>query len=55
MPPLFLWVLVFVFSLGVLVKGSDWFTAAAERLAGRLGISPFVVVVTVAVTLPCSS
>ena len=41
------WILIFIASLAVLVKGSDWFTEAAERLSHKLGISPFIIGVTV--------
>ncbi len=44
---LLLWILVFVIALAVLIKGSDWFTQAAEKLSHKLGISPFIIGVTV--------
>jgi cation:H+ antiporter len=46
-PPLLLWALVLVVSLAALVKGSDWFTAAAERLGLALGMPPFMVGVAI--------
>ncbi|RME32275.1 sodium:calcium antiporter [Candidatus Woesearchaeota archaeon] len=41
------WFLLLILGLAVLVKSSDWFTHAAERLGLRLGISPMVIGVTV--------
>ncbi len=38
---------LFVVSLAVLLKGSDWFVDAAERLGLSLGISPFIIGVTI--------
>lgn len=42
-----LWILVFVVSLIVLLLASDWFIAAAEKIGLVLGISPFIVGVTI--------
>ena len=42
-----LYLLLFVVSLAVLVKASDWFVEAAERIGLSFGISPFVVGVTI--------
>jgi cation:H+ antiporter len=39
--------LIFVVSLFFLIKSSDWFVAAAEKIGLSLGISPFVIGVTV--------
>jgi cation:H+ antiporter len=47
MLPLAIWILIFILSIALLVKGSDWFTDAAEHLSHRLGISPFIIGVTV--------
>ncbi len=41
------WAGVFVVSLAVLVKSSDAFTGAAERIGLSRGVSPFVVGITV--------
>ena len=41
------YLLLFALSLAVLVKASDWFVGAAERIGLSLGISPFVVGVTI--------
>jgi cation:H+ antiporter len=46
-PPLLLWALVLAVSLAVLVKASDWFTAAAERLGLALGMPAFMVGATI--------
>lgn len=42
-----LWVAVFVVSLAVLVKGSDWFIGAAEKVGLALGIPSFIIGVTI--------
>lgn len=44
---LFFWAVVFVLSLVVLVKGADWLIASAEKIGLALGISPFIVGVTI--------
>ncbi|MEM7022706.1 MAG: calcium/sodium antiporter [Pseudomonadota bacterium] len=44
---LLLWCAILVVSLGVLVKGSDWFTSAAERIGLALGMPAFMVGVTI--------
>ena len=46
MSPLLL-TLIFILSLAVLVKASDTFTAAAEKIGITLGMSPFIVGVTI--------
>jgi len=40
---IFIWVLVFVISVGALVRGSHWFLHGAERIGLNLGLSPFVI------------
>ena len=50
-----LWLLVFVVSLAVLIKASDSFTVAAERIGLRLGIPAFIVggtIVALGTSLP---
>lgn len=47
MLPILLWILVFITSIVALIKGSDWFTKAAEGLSQRLKISPYIIGVTV--------
>ena len=47
MPPLLLSALVFVAALALLVKSSDWLIGAAEEIGLGLGISPFVIGVTI--------
>ncbi len=44
---LILWIVVFVVSLVVLVKGADWLISSAERIGLALGLSPFVVGITI--------
>jgi len=38
---------MFVVSLAVLVKASDWFTQSAEQIGRGIGISPFIIGVTI--------
>ncbi len=42
-----LWIGVFIVSLAVLVKGSDWFIGAAEKVGLALGIPSFIIGVTI--------
>jgi len=44
---LIFWVAVFIVSLFVLVKGADWLLASSEKIGLRIGLSPFVVGVTI--------
>lgn len=44
---LFFWIIVFIISLVVLVKGADWFLESAERIGLSLGLSPFIIGVTI--------
>lgn len=44
---IFLWIGVFILSLAVLVKGSDWFIEAAEDIGLALGIPSFIIGVTI--------
>lgn len=44
---LLFWIIVFVVSLVVLVKGADWLIAAAEKIGLAAGLSPFIVGVTI--------
>jgi cation:H+ antiporter len=44
---LILWILVFIVSLAVLVKGSDWLITSAEKIGLAAGLSPFIVGVTI--------
>lgn len=41
------WLAVFVISLFVLVKGADWLLASSEKIGLRIGLSPFIVGVTI--------
>lgn len=38
-----LWIIVFVISLTILVKGADWLLESAEKIGLSMGLSPFVV------------
>jgi len=40
-------ILIFIVSLGVLLKASDWFIDSAEQIGLSLGISPFIVGITI--------
>jgi cation:H+ antiporter len=46
-PIILIWMLIFVVALIVLLKSSDYFTSAAERIGLKLGISAFILGVTV--------
>lgn len=41
------WIIVFVASLFVLVKGSDWLLQSSEKMGLAIGLSPFIVGVTI--------
>lgn len=41
------WIVVFIISLAVLVKGADWLIASAEKIGLAVGLSPFIVGVTI--------
>ena len=45
--PILVNVLIFVVSLTVLLKAADWFIDSAERIGLSLGISPFIIGVTI--------
>ncbi len=47
MPESLWWLLVFVFSLVVLLKASDFFIDAAEKISLFLGVPPFIIGVTI--------
>lgn len=40
------WILVFILSLAVLVKGADWLLESSEKIAISLRISPFIIGIT---------
>lgn len=44
---LIFWIIVFVVSLIVMVKGADWLIASAEKIGLAFGLSPFIVGVTI--------
>lgn len=41
------YILLFIISLAILVKASDWFVESAEEIGLGLGISPFIIGVTI--------
>jgi cation:H+ antiporter len=41
------WIALFLISLGVMIKGADWFLASSERIGVALSISPFIIGVTI--------
>ena len=46
-PLILVWIVVFVVALAVLLKASDYFTEAAEKIGLRLGIPAFIIGVTI--------
>lgn len=46
-PMILVWVLIFIVALTVLLKSSDYFTEAAEKIGLKLGIPAFIVGVTI--------
>ncbi len=49
------WILIFILSLVVLVKGADWFLESAEKIGFKIGLSSFVigvVIVGIGTSLP---
>jgi len=44
---LIFWILVFILSLFLLIKGADWFVESSEKIALALKVSPFIVGVTI--------
>ena len=44
---LLFWIAVFVIALFILVKGSDWLLASAEKIGLKIGLSPFIIGVTI--------
>lgn len=44
---LIFWILVFVFSLALLVKSADWFVESSEKIGLALKISPFIIGITI--------
>lgn len=42
-----LWTAIFIGSLAVLIKASDYFTVSAEKIGLRFGLSPFIIGVTI--------
>jgi cation:H+ antiporter len=44
---LIFWIVVFIVSLVALVKGADWLIASSEKIGLAIGLSPFIVGVTI--------
>jgi cation:H+ antiporter len=44
---LIFWIIIFIVSLAVMVKGADWLIEKAEKIGLALGLSPFIVGVTI--------
>lgn len=44
---LLFWIVIFIISLALLVKGADWLIASAEKIGLAFGLSPFIVGVTI--------
>ena len=44
---LIFWILIFIFSLAVLVKSTDWFVESSEKIGRTLKLSPFIIGVTI--------
>lgn len=44
---LLIWIVIFIIALAFLVKGADWFVQGSEKLGLILGLSPFVIGVTI--------
>ena len=44
---LIFWIIIFIVSLIFLVKGADWFVESSEKLGLIIGLSPFIVGVTI--------
>ena len=41
------WIIVFIISLILLIKGADWLITSAEKIGLALGLSPFIVGITI--------
>jgi cation:H+ antiporter len=44
---LIFWILIFIFSLALLIKSADWLVESSEKIALALKISPFIIGVTI--------
>ena len=44
---LFIWIIVFIVSLFFLLKGADWLIISAEKIGFSLGLSPFIIGITI--------
>lgn len=44
---LIFWIIIFIISLAVLVKGADWLLGSSEKIGLAIGLSPFIVGVVI--------
>ncbi|MGC9048613.1 MAG: calcium/sodium antiporter [Patescibacteria group bacterium] len=44
---LIFWIIIFIISLFVLIKGADWLIVSAEKIGLAIGISPFIIGITI--------
>jgi len=44
---LIVWIIVFIISLVALVKGADWLIESSEKIGLAIGLSPFIIGVTI--------
>ncbi|MFC1608624.1 calcium/sodium antiporter [Patescibacteria group bacterium] len=42
-----IWILIFAVTLTLMIKGADWFLDSAEKIGLSLGLSPFIIGVTI--------
>lgn len=42
-----IWIIIFIVSLALLVKSSDWLLDSAEKIGLRAGLSPFIIGITI--------
>ncbi len=47
MPELLFWLVVFVISIALLIKSSDWFIDMSEKIGISFGVPPFIIGVTI--------
>jgi cation:H+ antiporter len=45
-----IWILVFFVSLAVMLKGAEWFLTSAEKIGLVMGLTPFIVGITIVAT-----
>ncbi len=44
---LLLWIIIFIVSLFILLKGADWFLSGSEKIGFAMGLSPFIIGVVI--------